>query len=214
MAEFKCSDKLRSMLMKLTNHSKKSKTNAVSSSGSSVREKSCSLLSALFSKMTYNNEKIFVNYEKVAINVEKSVFNQTIKYMKYMNETSSWENPKFGVEYRKIFRRVWANMTYTPNAEYTRKRLFAKEIKSTDIAGMTSYELMSPEMKASLKETNDFILCSCMTERPYDDSKPGLYTCGACKSNKTTFTQFQTRSADEPMTVFVRCMNCNKRWRC
>ena len=30
-----------------------------------------------------------------------------------------------------------------------------------------------------------------------------LFTCGRCKSVKTTSTQKQTRSADEPMTVFV-----------
>jgi len=40
-----------------------------------------------------------------------------------------------------------------------------------------------------------------------------LFTCGRCKSPKTTSTQKQTRSADEPMTVFVLCLNCNNRWK-
>jgi transcription elongation factor S-II len=44
--------------------------------------------------------------------------------------------------------------------------------------------------------------------------KASLFTCGRCKSIKTTSTQKQTRSADEPMTVFVLCLNCGKRWRC
>ena len=41
-----------------------------------------------------------------------------------------------------------------------------------------------------------------------------LFTCGRCKSTKTTSTQKQTRSADEPMTVFVLCLNCGNRWKC
>jgi len=41
-----------------------------------------------------------------------------------------------------------------------------------------------------------------------------LFTCGRCKSVKTTSTQKQTRSADEPMTVFVLCLNCGCRWKC
>ncbi|GMI46828.1 hypothetical protein TrCOL_g8172 [Triparma columacea] len=41
-----------------------------------------------------------------------------------------------------------------------------------------------------------------------------LFTCGRCKSIKTTSTQKQTRSADEPMTVFVHCKNCGNRWKC
>lgn len=44
--------------------------------------------------------------------------------------------------------------------------------------------------------------------------KASLFECGRCKSHKTTSTQKQTRSADEPMTVFVLCLNCGKRWRC
>ena len=44
--------------------------------------------------------------------------------------------------------------------------------------------------------------------------KASLFTCGRCKSTKTTSTQKQTRSADEPMTVFVLCLNCGNRWKC
>lgn len=41
----------------------------------------------------------------------------------------------------------------------------------------------------------------------------GAYTCGKCKSRKTVYTSIQIRSADEPMTIFVRCLNCGKSWK-
>lgn len=42
----------------------------------------------------------------------------------------------------------------------------------------------------------------------------GLFKCGKCKSTDTSNRQAQTRSADEPMTVFVHCQNCGNRWKC
>jgi len=40
-----------------------------------------------------------------------------------------------------------------------------------------------------------------------------MYPCIRCKSKYVDYTERQTRSADEPMTVFLRCLNCEKRWR-
>lgn len=38
--------------------------------------------------------------------------------------------------------------------------------------------------------------------------------CGGCKrKTKCDYYQLQTRSADEPMTTFVTCLECDKRWK-
>lgn len=34
-----------------------------------------------------------------------------------------------------------------------------------------------------------------------------------CKQNNCAYTEAQTRSADEPMTLFVLCKNCGNRWK-
>lgn len=36
-----------------------------------------------------------------------------------------------------------------------------------------------------------------------------IYTCYKCKKKNCTTTQKQTRSADEPMTIFVTCLECH-----
>lgn len=46
-----------------------------------------------------------------------------------------------------------------------------------------------------------------------DPNAGGEFTCRKCKSTKTTHYQMQTRSADEPMTVFISCLKCGNRWR-
>lgn len=37
--------------------------------------------------------------------------------------------------------------------------------------------------------------------------------CNSCNHGRAYFLQVQTRSADEPMTVFYKCCNCGNRWR-
>lgn len=41
----------------------------------------------------------------------------------------------------------------------------------------------------------------------------GIFQCGKCRSQETTWYQLQTRSADEPMTTFITCLECGNRWR-
>ena len=38
------------------------------------------------------------------------------------------------------------------------------------------------------------------------------WQCNNCKMRKCTYYELQTRSADEPMTIFIHCLNCGKRW--
>jgi DNA-directed RNA polymerase subunit M/transcription elongation factor TFIIS len=45
------------------------------------------------------------------------------------------------------------------------------------------------------------------------EPQEGMFRCSKCKSKKTTHYQLQTRSADEPMTTFVTCLDCDKRWK-
>jgi len=40
-----------------------------------------------------------------------------------------------------------------------------------------------------------------------------MFECGKCHERKTTFYQKQTRSADEPMTIFITCKACGNEWR-
>ncbi|XP_047960785.1 DNA-directed RNA polymerase III subunit RPC10-like [Salvia hispanica] len=38
-------------------------------------------------------------------------------------------------------------------------------------------------------------------------------SCPACNHDKAGFIQVQTRSADEPMTIFYECRKCEYTWR-
>ena len=37
------------------------------------------------------------------------------------------------------------------------------------------------------------------------------FTCRKCRSKKCTYYELQTRSADEPMTIFITCLDCGSK---
>ena len=53
-----------------------------------------------------------------------------------------------------------------------------------------------------------------MLKKMNESGQKGMFKCHKCGSQKTVHHQMQTRGADEPMTNFVHCLDCNKRWKC
>jgi len=48
--------------------------------------------------------------------------------------------------------------------------------------------------------------------------RQGQFKCNNCAKNKeyswnTTYYELQTRSSDEPMTIFITCETCKKKWK-
>lgn len=80
------------------------------------------------------------------------------------------------------------------------------------IAAMSSEEMASTEMKALrdklTKEAIDDYQLAKTQGTPTD-----LFQCGKCKKKNCSYSQVQTRSADEPMTTFVYCNECGNRWK-
>jgi len=39
------------------------------------------------------------------------------------------------------------------------------------------------------------------------------FLCRKCFKRECTYYEMQTRSADEPMTIFINCLSCGNNWR-
>jgi DNA-directed RNA polymerase subunit M/transcription elongation factor TFIIS len=66
------------------------------------------------------------------------------------------------------------------------------------------------ETLAKIKKDDDRIKDLEQTVRAERTS--GFLTCKSCRSTKVDVDQVQTRSADEPMTLFALCQDCGSRW--
>ena len=154
--------------------------------------------------VTYLNE-IFNNI-KIAENLEKGIYNYTIQKCEEKNLIKKWSNSNFVILYIQKFKMIFYNLK---NKDIFNK-LINKDIKAHELAFMTHQDML-PEIWNKLieeKRIKDENTYSPKIEASTDD-----FTCGKCKSKKCTHYQLQTRSADEPMTTFVTCLDCGNRFK-
>lgn len=152
-------------------------------------------------------DKVF-NNEKYSINIEKGIYNYCIHESEKRNIVKKWENVYFVQLYIDKFKSVMINVG---KHKILVKNILLKKIKPHEIAFMTHQE-MHPEKWSkliNLKQIRDQNKYAPRLDANTDD-----YTCYKCKSKRCSFYQLQTRSADEPMTTFVTCLDCGTRWKC
>ena len=144
---------------------------------------------------------------QVALNLEKGIYNYTIQKSNERHVVKKWENTYFVEIYLDKLKTIYLNIMDIE----VRKKLFSKNYKPHEIVFMEHHELSPSKWNSLLeakKKRDEHIFC------PKIPATTDNFTCHKCKSKKCTYYQMQTRSADEPMTTFVSCLECGNRWRC
>lgn len=93
-----------------------------------------------------------------------------------------------------------------------RTNFIAGAITPGRLAVMTAEEMASDEIK-QLREQFKKEAINDAQLATVQGTKTDLLKCGKCKKRNCTYNQVQTRSADEPMTTFVLCIECGNRWK-
>jgi transcription elongation factor S-II len=144
--------------------------------------------------------------ELMSRNMEKGIFNYAISESKSKKIIRKWENPQFSLIYVDKARSIYLNLN-----DDIINQIKSKTIKAQEVAGMTHQELC-PERWEQL--INEKIQRDKYKYETTIEAATDTFTCKKCKSKKCTYYQMQTRSADEPMTTFVTCIDCGNRWKC
>ena len=150
--------------------------------------------------------------EKLCINLEKCIFNWTVRKTKLLNDHPTWENKLFRERYKRKFLEIQFNLSDENNN--LSERIKSGALTVSQVPYLTPDKLNPQGIMAVRKESQRIDGLRKEALNTEDPDYEGLFKCGKCKSNKTTYYQMQTRSADEPMTTFVTCINCNNRWKC
>lgn len=144
--------------------------------------------------------------------IEIGIYNWTVDFSKKHNIVRNWKCPRFVKTYVSKSLNVIANMdkhSYVGNARLL-ERLNMNEFPPSEIAFMKP-ENMFPEV---WRECLDLKMKQAET---IFEEKPAAMTdkfkCGKCKKRECSYREVQLRSADEPMTLLITCVNCGHRWK-
>lgn len=145
--------------------------------------------------------------DTICINLEKSILNHSVR----KSSDPAWENDKFANIYKHKFLQLQYNIRNSP---VLKGWIVDKKVKSKDVIEMRPDDLWPDGPYAKTREKR--IIREMRKAYLANEAKnqEGFFTCARCKSKKTSYYQLQTRSADEPMTTFVTCHQCDRNWKC
>lgn len=147
-----------------------------------------------------------IDNEKITTNLEIGVYNYAIKEATSRKILKKWDNKLFLEIYTSRFRSIYMNL----KKEYLKDLLVNGEVTAEQLSGMTHYEMDPPKWK-TLIDKKRAIEANKFNQKL--KATTDMFTCGKCKSKRCTHYELQTRSADEPATIFVTCLDCGKNWR-
>ena len=144
---------------------------------------------------------------KIANNLEKTIFNYAIQQF---GSFCKWSNYKFRNSYVRRSMTIISNISpdgLCKNNEFLKIIIDNKNYSSIERSNAYNF---APEKLKTYKQSLVKLSSEELEELKYNK---GMFKCGRCKSTNTTHTQAMTKSADEPITNFITCLNCDKRWK-
>lgn len=135
-----------------------------------------------------------VKDEKMAEDIETSIYNFTVNSI----DDSSLFYILFDSVYNQKFNEIVDYLT--KNKKYLLNALKTKQIEPLNIAEARPEEL-DPESFTKIINSKSY--------KNYKTLKGSdIFKCSKCKKSNCEVTQMQTRSGDEPPTIFVKCLEC------
>jgi hypothetical protein len=144
--------------------------------------------------------------------LEMGIFNASLEEATRRKVPLTWDHDTFRWIYNMISKRTAGNFqpsSYIGNTSLI-ERWKEGEFSLETLGHWTPYELKPAHWK-DLKDQQ------FRREKRILEGNLAMATdrfrCSRCKKKLCSYYELQTRSADEPMTIFISCLNCGKQWK-
>jgi len=153
-------------------------------------------IGVLYNGLAFNSKELASTIILKAIDIEQAAFDH------YKGDTN---------EYRAKLRSLFLNLKNKTDTTLG-PRVLSGEIPPARFVTMSADELKSEKQRKEEERLTNENLKNAQVPMPQKSISDAL-TCGKCRQKKVSYSQAQTRSADEPMTTFCECTICGNRWK-
>ena len=139
----------------------------------------------------------------------KKLIDKVVEIEEKLNETLTGETP-----YVNRVLEIIHNIKDKKNAEF-RENIINGVIKPEDLCTMNAIDMLSKKRQKEIEEEKIKQVDEVRADwqEKHGQVTEGVYKCRVCGGKKTIQHEQQTRSADEPMTLFITCLNCKNTWK-
>lgn len=150
--------------------------------------------------------------ETIAKDLEIGVYNWSLEEASRLHIVKSWKSGQFSILYQDKCINVLSNLipSIIGNDRLLDRMLKDKEFMPHELAFMKPQNVFPERWETILDE-------KMKKDMNLLEAKPTAMTnefkCGKCKKRECVYQEVQVRSADEPMTLFITCLNCGNKWK-
>lgn len=149
----------------------------------------------------YMNQLLtIINDKDIVQQIENSIYEFTLDYARINNSADYLLEYIYNDKFLDLKNNLDKNSDIQNN--YLYDVVVNKVIDLTKIAYMSSIELFPDNWEKLIKRRE------LIEDKKNNMATTDIYTCRRCKHNKCITYEMQTRSCDENVTIFVKCVNC------
>lgn len=134
------------------------------------------------------------------------------------NKTKAIEDKMFKYlskdDYLRKAKAVATNISDKNNVDFINDILNGR-ISEDEIPKMDARSMASKNKKKEIKQQQNNMFDSIRSDWDLIHAPvfEGMHTCRQCGKKRTKTQEFQMRSSDEPMTLFITCLTCGNKWK-